>query len=99
VTKLDSTQAQKRFPELLTRVGNSGERIAIEQEGQVVAAIVSYEDLKRLEALEDARDSEMMRRALAERDGEFVTLEEVIAHYNELRGTNFTLESIINDPD
>ncbi len=44
-------------------------------------------------------DSEMMRRALAEHDGEFVTLEEVISHYNELHGTRFTIESIINEPD
>ncbi|WP_218616923.1 hypothetical protein [[Phormidium ambiguum] IAM M-71] len=38
----------------------------------------------------------MMRRAMGENE-EFVTLEEVIANYNELHGTDFTIASILND--
>lgn len=97
--KVDLSQAQANFSELLNRVEKEGDRIVIEQEGRTVAALISSEELKRLEALENARDSEMMRRALAEHDGEFVTLEEVISHYNELHGTSFTIESTINEPD
>jgi predicted small metal-binding protein len=35
--------------------------------------------------------------AMAESNSEFVTMEEVVAHYNKLHGTDFTIESIIND--
>jgi len=53
-------------------------------------------DYNQLETLEDVRDAEMIRRAMEEHE-EFVTLEEVIANYNELHGTDFTIESILND--
>lgn len=96
MTKVDSTQAQDRFPELITRVGDSGERVVIEQEGQAVAAIISYADLERFEALEDALDSAILSNAVAENE-EFVTLEEVIAGYNALHKTDFDLNSIVND--
>lgn len=49
-----------------------------------------------MEALENARDAEMIRRAMEEHE-EFVTPEEVIGNYNELHDTNFTIESILND--
>ncbi|MFB2838281.1 type II toxin-antitoxin system Phd/YefM family antitoxin [Floridanema evergladense] len=96
MTKVDANQAQNRLTEIINSVGDRGDRVVIEQEGKAVAAIISYEDLKRLEALEDVRDAEMMRRTLAEHQ-EFVTLEEVIANYNKLHGTDFTIESILND--
>ncbi|MGK7903052.1 MAG: type II toxin-antitoxin system Phd/YefM family antitoxin [Hormoscilla sp.] len=97
-TVVDVMQAQAHLAELLTRMmGDSGERIMIEREGQAVAAIVSYSELRRLEALEDAIESENMRRAIAEHDGEFVTPETLIANYNKLHGTDFTMESIMND--
>ena len=88
----------KPLGELLAKVSESGEQITIEKSGKPVAAIISYAELQRLQALEeDARDSEMMRRAVEEHDGEFVTLEDAIAKYNKLHGTDFTPESIIND--
>lgn len=37
-----------------------------------------------------------MRRAVAENEREFVTLEEVIEVYNKLHGTGFTIDSILN---
>jgi len=98
MTKVDSSQAQDRFTEIITSVGDRGERVVIEQEGKAVAAIISYADLKRLEAWENARDGEMIRRAMEEHE-EFFTPEEVIGHYNELHGTNFTIEGILNDRD
>ncbi len=97
MTKVDSSQAQDRFVEIISSVGDRGERVIIEKEGKAVAAIISYADLKRLEALENARDAEMMLRAIEEHDGEFVTIEEVIEGYNKLHGTNFNIENIIND--
>ncbi len=98
MTKLDLTQAQERFGELIALVGDNGEQILIEKSGQPIAAIISYAELKRLQDIQaDARDSEMMRRAVEEHDGEFVTFEDAIAKYNKLHGTDFTPESITND--
>ncbi len=101
MTKLDLTQAQERFGELLTLVGENGEQILIEKSGQPVAAIISYAELQRLKDIEeDARDSEMMRRAVEESENEeSYTPEEVIAAYNKIHGTDFTVENILNDPD
>ena len=96
MTKLDSTQAQNSFPELLSRVGDTGERVVIEQEGQAIAAIISYAELERYEALEDALDSARLRFAVANSE-EFVTLGEAIAGYNDLHNTDFDLNSIIDD--
>jgi len=96
MTTVDTTQAQDRFTELLTRVGERGERVVIEKEGQAVAAIIGYADLKRLEAMDSAKDCATLRRLVAENE-EFVTLEEVIAGYNALHNTDFDLNNIINE--
>lgn len=40
------------FPELVRRVALKGERVVIEQEGKVTAAIINYADFKLFEALE-----------------------------------------------
>jgi prevent-host-death family protein len=54
MTQLNVTVTNDRFPELIARVEDTGERIVIEQEGRAIAAIITYADLKRLEALEAA---------------------------------------------
>ncbi|MBW4510610.1 MAG: type II toxin-antitoxin system Phd/YefM family antitoxin [Scytonematopsis contorta HA4267-MV1] len=96
MTKVEANQAQEKFSELLALVGDGKERIVIESEGQVVAVVVSYADLKRLEALEDARDVADFQRAIAESGGESYSVEEVISHYNKLHGTDFTRKNILN---
>jgi prevent-host-death family protein len=96
MTKVEADQAQEKFSELLALVEEGQERIVIESQGQVIAAVISYADLKRLEALEDARDVADFQRAITESDGESYSLEEVITDYNELHGTNFTVENILN---
>lgn len=97
MAKVEANQVQENFPELLALLDANQERIVIESEGKLVAAVISYADLKRLEALEEASDIKDFQRALAESDGELYSVEEVIAHYNELHGTNFTAQSILND--
>lgn len=52
MTKMEATQAQAHFSELLARAGQHRERIVIEQQGQAIVALISYEDLQRLEELE-----------------------------------------------
>jgi prevent-host-death family protein len=97
MTKVEATQAQEKFSELLALVGEGKERIIIESAGQVVAAVIGSADLKRLEALEDMRDIVDFQLAKAESNGEFYSIEEVIADYNELHNTDFTQESILDD--
>ncbi|GAA6621120.1 DUF2442 domain-containing protein [Scytonema sp. NUACC26] len=68
----------------------------------VLYAIVSKEpipnyQLKRLEASEDARDVTNFQRAMTESNEESYSVEETIAHYNKLHGTNFTVENVQND--
>jgi prevent-host-death family protein len=96
MTKVEANQAQVQFAELISRVEDHQERIVIEQAGQAVAAVISYADLQRLEALEDALDAEFVRRAKAE-NPEFVSLEDVVEGYNQQHGTNLTIKSVLND--
>lgn len=79
--------------ELVKQAENTGERIIIEENGKSKIAIINYADLQLLEDLEDARDCELLRQAIAESNGEFYTLEEVLAE----RG--LTLEDIMGEID
>ncbi|RCJ36978.1 prevent-host-death family protein [Nostoc minutum NIES-26] len=97
MTKVEVAQAQEKFSELIALVEEGQERIVIESEGQVIAAVISYADLKRLEALEDARDVADFQRGITESNHESYSVEEVITDYNELHGTDFTAENILND--
>ncbi|NJP11588.1 MAG: type II toxin-antitoxin system Phd/YefM family antitoxin [Leptolyngbyaceae cyanobacterium RU_5_1] len=98
MTPIEAGQAQEQFSELIRRVGEQQERIVIEHRGQMVAAVISYADLKRLEAIEDARDAAALRQAMAEAKEEgFVTLEEVVEGYNALHGTTITLDELKSD--
>ena len=82
MTSTTVSEARNNLPELLNRVGEGQERILIERHGKPIAAIVSLEDLSRLEALEDAIDSAELRSAGKENSG-FVTLESIIDSHSE----------------
>lgn len=97
MTKLEAVEAQQRFAEVLALVAEGQERVVIESDGQQVAALISYADLKHLEALEDAKDLLDFQRAVAESDGEPYSVEEVITYYNKINNTDFTKENILND--
>lgn len=65
--------------ELCNRVAYGGERLVITRRGKSRAALVSVEDLKLLQALEDAVDLAAARKALREaKAGEIKPLEEVL---------------------
>ena len=55
------------------------------KKGRPMMALVSIEDLRQLEALEDARDSELLRRAKAASQ-DTVPLDQVIAEYERVQG-------------
>ena len=52
--------------DVLNRVAYQGERVILERRGKGVAAIVSIDDLKLLEELEDKADVRAARRVLRE---------------------------------
>lgn len=76
MTAISATEARANFQELINRAEYKGERIVIERHGKAVVAIIGLDDLRLLEAMEDAMDSEVLRRAIAENDG-FTTLDAI----------------------
>ncbi|MFL9458619.1 MULTISPECIES: type II toxin-antitoxin system Phd/YefM family antitoxin [Nostocales] len=78
MTVISASDARANFQEIINRVEYGGERILIQRHGKTAVAVIGLEDLKRLQALEDAIDSDELRRAVEENDG-FTTLESIIA--------------------
>lgn len=78
MTAVSATEARANFQELINRAEYKGERILIQRHGKPVGAIIGLEDLRLLEAIEDAIDSAELRRAVEQNDG-FTTLEAIIA--------------------
>ncbi len=60
------TELRRDISDLVTRVAFGGERVLIRRNGKAVAAIIAAVDLETLEAMEDRRDLDIARRALAE---------------------------------
>lgn len=54
MSKIDVNTDNKNFTELINKVTKTGERILIERQGEEIAAIITYAELKRLEAVEAA---------------------------------------------
>ena len=75
-------EAKNRFSDVLRRAEYGGERVIVERHGKPVAAIVSTDDLRRLEAVEDAADLRDAQGALTEATQEgTVPLETVLRKY------------------
>jgi antitoxin (DNA-binding transcriptional repressor) of toxin-antitoxin stability system len=66
MTKLAATALRAEFSSTIDRVAFQGERIALERHGKTVAGLVSADDLRLLEALENRADRTAVRRALKE---------------------------------
>lgn len=64
--KLTTTQARKDFSNVVDLAYAKSERVVLMRNGKRVAAIVPIDDLDALEQLEDARDADAIREALAE---------------------------------
>lgn len=56
-------EAKRHFSDFMTRVAYSGERLVIERHGKPMMALVSMDDLRRLEALERNQDAYTRRMA------------------------------------
>jgi PHD/YefM family antitoxin component YafN of YafNO toxin-antitoxin module len=81
------TQVQDSFDDFLNCIDE--EQIVIEKEGKAIATLINYEEWKRLKQVE----IELMN----EDNENFYTVEEVIAEYNQIHETEFTLENLKND--
>lgn len=66
MTRVPATKARERLAEILNRVAYGEERIVLHRHGGDIAAVISMEDLRRLEELEDRYDLELMREARSE---------------------------------
>jgi prevent-host-death family protein len=60
------SEARESFSTTINRVAFGHERVILTRHGKRVAAVVPVEDLELLEALEDARDLDDIRAALAD---------------------------------
>jgi prevent-host-death family protein len=75
------SEMKDSLSEILNRVAYGQERIVVASRGKPKAAVISVDDLKLLEELEDALAA---REALAEDErGETISLEELIAELEE----------------
>jgi prevent-host-death family protein len=59
------SEARDRLGELVSMAEHGYERIVLTRRGRAVAAVISIEDLRDLEAAEDEADLEAAREALA----------------------------------
>jgi len=85
--KVNTTQIKDSFDNLLSSIDQ--EQIIIEKEGKAIATLINYEEWKRLKQLE----IELMNQ---DEEG-FDTVETIIAEYNQIHGTDFTVENLKND--
>ncbi len=76
--EIGTREVKDRLSEYLNRVAYGGERIVILSRGRPKAALISVEDLRRLEELEARQEAAMLAEAVAT-EKEFYTVAEVEA--------------------
>lgn len=64
--KLSVTRVRQELADVLSRVAYAGDRIEIDRHGKTIAVLVSPEDARLLERLEDYLDVEAAKDALDE---------------------------------
>jgi prevent-host-death family protein len=75
MTTLSISNARQELPDLVNRVAYGGQRICLKRRNKPIAALVSLEDLKLIEYLEDQTDIAAARKELA-KEGKTITLEQ-----------------------
>jgi prevent-host-death family protein len=66
MSKMTTAEARKSYSDLLNRASYSKERVSLTRHGKAIAVLVPVEDVELLEELENRRDAEDARKALAE---------------------------------
>ena len=74
---ISTVEAHANLQDVINRVEHGGERIVIERYGKAAVAIVTLDDLKRLEDLEDLIAERQLQQAIEQNNG-FTTLEAII---------------------
>lgn len=69
-----ATRLKNVIGELLNQVQFRGERVTLMRKGKPAAAIISIDDLRLLEELEDRLDVQEIERILADKSDELVPL-------------------------
>lgn len=62
---MNVVEARRNFSELITRVAYGGSRVVVERRGRPLVALISAQDLARLEAWEREYDAAQSRQAAA----------------------------------
>lgn len=66
MTKISVSEAREDFSEVVNQVSYTGQRIILHRHGKAIAALIPVDDLKILEAIEDAVDIQEAQKALKE---------------------------------
>ena len=84
MTSVGLTRLRDVLGDTVDRVQRGGERVLLERNGKPVAALVSVEDLRLLEELEDRLDAEEIERVLSDPNEEWIPWERVKAQSESL---------------
>ena len=71
---ISSTQFRDGFSQVIDRIQHKGERLVLTRNGHAACAMVSLDDLKLLECIEDEHDIILADRAMEEDDGNRTSL-------------------------
>lgn len=77
MTRMGVSDAREHLGDVIDRARYTHERVVLTKRGREVGAIISIDDLKLLEMLEDQLDIKEARLALEESQGERVSYNEV----------------------
>ena len=77
MTRIGVSDARDHLSEVVDRARYTQERVVLTKRGREVGAIISIDDLKLLEMLEDQLDIKAARQALEESQGERISYDDV----------------------
>lgn len=89
VATMNVAEARKQFSELIARVAYTGERVIIERRGKPMMALVSIEDLQRLERMANVQELVRQQRRAG--------LEQARAFREEIRKQGAPRTDVVED--
>ena len=64
--RLPASKAREKFSEILNEVAYGNERLVLQRHGKDIVAVISADDLARLEEFEDRADLQLMEKVIAQ---------------------------------
>ena len=77
MARIGVSDARDHLSEIVDRARYTQERVVLTKRGREVGAIISIDDLKLLEMLEDQLDIKAARQALEESQGERISYDDI----------------------